>query len=50
MAQPSREDVSVTERISAAAALFDINVVDHIIITRNGDFSFRERGLLSSHL
>lgn len=47
IAQPSRDDAAVTETISAAAALFDINIVDHIIIAAGGCFSFRENGLLT---
>lgn len=47
LAQPSRDDSAVTETISAAAALFDINIVDHIIIAAGGCFSFRENGLLT---
>lgn len=46
VAQPSRNDTSITETVSMAAGLFDINVVDHIIIASGGVFSFREQGLL----
>lgn len=46
VAQPSRDDVAVTEMASTAAALFDINVVDHIIISSGGIFSFAEKGLM----
>ena len=45
-AEPSAQDKVLTERIARAAALFDICLLDHIIISREGDFSFRRAGLL----
>lgn len=47
IAQPSRDDIAVTERASSAAALFDIRVVDHIIVSSGGSYSLAENGLLS---
>ncbi|MDR1671444.1 MAG: DNA repair protein RadC [Alistipes sp.] len=47
LAQPSPHDQTVTETVSAAAALFDINVVDHIIVARSGSYSFAEEGGLT---
>lgn len=44
VAGPSSEDWVVTERIHAAAALFDISVIDHIIVSRSGSYSFAEHG------
>lgn len=44
IARPSSDDYAVTETIAAAAALFDINVVDHIIISKSGSYSFAENG------
>jgi DNA repair protein RadC len=46
VASPSGEDERVTEMVAMAAGLFDIGVVDHIIISSGGVFSFRENGLL----
>lgn len=46
VAEPSAGDHEVTARIVAAAALFDIEVVDHIIVTTGGHFSFRQARLL----
>jgi DNA repair protein RadC len=43
---PSREDVRVTENLSQAASILGIEFLDHLIITRNGYFSFREEGYL----
>lgn len=44
--EPSSEDKIMTDRIARAAALFDIRLLDHIIISREGDFSFRSAGLI----
>lgn len=46
-ASPSDEDKHLTRRIAEAAALFDILLVDHLILTDNSYFSFRGEGLLS---
>lgn len=45
-AEASPQDKVLTERVVQAAALFDIQLLDHIIIAREGDFSFRREGLL----
>ena len=45
-AEPSPQDKVLTERISRAASLFDIRLLDHLIISREGDFSFLREGLL----
>ena len=43
---PSPEDVAVTRQIVEAGKLLDIEVLDHIILGRNGRFaSLKERGL-----
>ncbi len=42
VARPSRDDASITETIRNAASLFDINVVDHIIVSSAGAYSFAE--------
>lgn len=46
-AEPSEEDRIMTEKIVQAAALFDIRVLDHLIISREGDYSFRRAGLIA---
>jgi len=43
---PSAEDRRVTERIAAAVKLFDISLVDHIIVGNGAYYSFLEMGLL----
>lgn len=45
-AMPSKQDITLTERIRQAAALFDIRLLDHVIISREGDYSFRREGLI----
>lgn len=44
---PSSEDIKVTERITEAGRLMGIEVLDHVIITENGYYSFREQGLFT---
>ena len=44
--KPSREDLSLTKRISDAGNLLDIKVLDHLIITDNGYYSFGDEGVL----
>ena len=45
-AQPSDADKALTKRIKEAAALFDIKLLDHVIISKEGDYSFRRAQLL----
>ena len=45
-AAPSDADRTLTIRIRDAAALFDIRLTDHIIIAREGEFSFRRVSML----
>jgi DNA repair protein RadC len=43
---PSPEDREVTIRLKHAGEILGIPLLDHIIIARDGHFSFRENGLL----
>ncbi len=45
-AEASRQDITLTNRIVDALSLFDIRLLDHLIITRSEEFSFRSRGLI----
>jgi DNA repair protein RadC len=46
-AEPSLEDENFTSRLAQAADLFDIRLLDHIIVARNGgSYSFRSGGKL----
>ncbi len=44
--KPSRADRQLTYKIKEAAAFFDIKVLDHIIVSNDGYFSFADEGLL----
>ena len=44
--QPSRADEELTAKIKGAALLFDIRLLDHIIVGENGYFSFADQGIL----
>ncbi len=43
---PSQHDLSITKKIVDAGKLLDINVLDHIIITQTGYYSFGDEGNL----
>lgn len=45
-AEPSPQDRLLTERLARAAALFDIRLLDHLIIAREGEYSFLRHGLI----
>lgn len=44
--QPSRADEELTRKIKEAAANIDIKVIDHIIVSEEGYYSFADEGLL----
>ena len=44
--KPSRADEQLTVKIKEAARFLDITVLDHIIVSTEGYFSFAEEGLL----
>ncbi len=44
--QPSKADEDLTTKISEASKLFDIRVLDHIIVSEDGYFSFADEGLI----
>jgi DNA repair protein RadC len=46
--KPSRADEEFTSRIRKAASYFDIKVLDHIIVSNEGFYSFADEGLLSA--
>jgi len=45
-AEPSEQDRVLTERVVEAAKLFDIRLLDHVVIARGSHFSFRGHALL----
>lgn len=44
--KPSRADEMITKKIKEAAAFHDITILDHLIITSEGYYSFADEGLL----
>lgn len=44
--QPSRADEEITQKIKLAAGYLDIQVLDHIILSDEGYYSFRDEGIL----
>ena len=43
---PSREDSAVTKRLKEVGKIMGIELLDHLILSREGFFSFREEGLV----
>lgn len=44
--KPSRQDQELTQKIKEASRYFDIKVMDHIIVSDEGYYSFADDGLL----
>ena len=44
--KPSRADEELTKKIKDAASLLDIAVIDHIIVSEDGYYSFADEGIL----
>lgn len=44
--KPSRADEEITHKIKQAAAYLDIKVLDHIIVSDDGYYSFADEGIL----
>lgn len=44
--RPSRQDQELTEKIKEASGYFDIKVLDHIIVSEEGYYSFADEGIL----
>jgi DNA repair protein RadC len=44
--KPSRADEELTQKIKVAASYLDIKVLDHIIVSEEGYFSFADEGIL----
>lgn len=44
--EPSRADIQVTARLKEVAKLVGIELLDHVIISKNGYYSLSEEGLL----
>lgn len=44
--EPSSQDIAITAQLKEAGAIVGIPLIDHVIVTRAGHLSMRERGLL----
>lgn len=44
--KPSRQDIKTTQQLVAAGILLGMPLIDHVILTRQRHYSFREGGLL----
>ena len=45
-AEPSEDDLTITKRITEAGKIMGIDVLDHVIITKNKVFSLKEKKLI----
>lgn len=43
---PSRQDEQLTSKIKQGCLYFDINVIDHIILSEDGFYSFADEGII----
>jgi|UniRef100_A0A7C3UPS2 DNA repair protein RadC len=44
--EPSKDDIEITKRLVEAGKIVGIEVIDHVIITKERFFSFKAKGLL----
>jgi len=44
--KPSKEDINITQKIKEAGKLLDIDLLDHLILTQNKYYSFKDEGIL----
>jgi len=44
--KPSQADLNITRRLVEAGKLLDLEVLDHLIVTGNGYYSFGDEGLM----
>ena len=44
--EPSIDDIEITNRLCKAGSILGINILDHVIITRDSYLSFRQKGLI----
>ncbi|MBB6324508.1 DNA repair protein RadC [Algoriphagus iocasae] len=43
---PSQVDIALTEKMVKVGKLLDLEVIDHIIVTSNGHYSFADEGMI----
>ena len=44
--EPSQEDIAITKRLVQAGELLGVKIQDHVIVSKNGYTSMKERGLI----
>ena len=44
--EPSQQDIALTDRVAEAAELFEIRLLDHVIVARGAHYSFRAHNLV----
>jgi DNA repair protein RadC len=44
--EPSKDDLEINKRLVEAGKILGIEIIDHIIVTKNGFFSFKDKGLI----
>ncbi|MBU1179736.1 DNA repair protein RadC, partial [Patescibacteria group bacterium] len=44
--EPSEDDIEITKRLQEAGKILGIEVTDHIVVAKNGFYSFKEQGIL----
>ena len=44
--KPSEDDIEITKRLTEAGKMMGVEVTDHVIVSKNGHFSFKEEKLL----
>ena len=47
---PSEEDISTTNRLIEVGKLVGISIIDHLVITLNDYFSFKEKGIITTKI
>jgi DNA repair protein RadC len=44
--KPSDADIKITEKVKNGLQILDIKVLDHVILTKNGYYSFADEGII----
>ncbi len=44
--EPSKQDILMTKQLVEAGAILGIKVLDHLIVSKKGHLSMKEKGLL----
>jgi len=48
--EPSQDDLEITKRLVEAAKIMGLEIIDHLIISQESYFSFKEHQLLESEM